>query len=240
MLENPHPKGCPWHIYAEIFGAPEVKYCEETLCQVISEPANTWSNIPMILVGFFAYFFSRRSKNPWFGSLSLSAIAMALMSFIYHMSNNYLTQIIDNLGMYLFVGLIMILNLLKLGWITKSQVGLVYFLGCSLFCGLIYLGHVTGAPFQLLNVVLFPLMYIEFRTLPNRVWAKKRVMASALFFLIALSFQVLELNGFYCDSENHYFQLHMLWHLFNAGAIGSYLYFCYSLDPSHYNRKEEL
>ena len=41
QMQNPHGVGCPWHSITETWGAPNVKWCEETLCQWISEPANT-------------------------------------------------------------------------------------------------------------------------------------------------------------------------------------------------------
>ena len=35
------------------FGAPDIKYCEETLCQIISEPSNTWSNLALVFAGVY-------------------------------------------------------------------------------------------------------------------------------------------------------------------------------------------
>ena len=42
--------GCPWYEAQQSYGAPNVNWCEPTVCSVINEPANTWSNLPYLLV----------------------------------------------------------------------------------------------------------------------------------------------------------------------------------------------
>src|SRR5262245_13387782 len=45
-LMNPE---CPWVGLREWGGLPNVKWCEETLCAVVAEPANTWSNLAFLI-----------------------------------------------------------------------------------------------------------------------------------------------------------------------------------------------
>ena len=40
---------CPWANWSR----PNIKWCEENLCQVITTPANTWSNLVYIIVGLY-------------------------------------------------------------------------------------------------------------------------------------------------------------------------------------------
>ena len=101
-MQNPHGVGCPWHSITETWGAPNVKWCEETLCQWISEPANTWSNLAYIFAAILLW--KTKTKKPSVRTrLNYFSFAIAFCgigSFIYHASNNRLTQFLDFLGMF--------------------------------------------------------------------------------------------------------------------------------------------
>ena len=55
VYPNPHPPNCPWHSSADLLGAPNIKWCEATLCGWISEPANTWSNLLYLVSALALY-----------------------------------------------------------------------------------------------------------------------------------------------------------------------------------------
>ncbi len=63
LYPNPHPPSCPWHAGAELLGAPNIKWCEATVCGWISEPANTWSNVLYLALGLIVYLQCRRSRH---------------------------------------------------------------------------------------------------------------------------------------------------------------------------------
>ena len=98
MLHNPHPPQCFWHKAAQNFGAPDIKYCENTICSFFSEPANTWSNLGFIIVGLLIIFY-RQNKQPY--ELILygpSVLILGIVSFIYHMSNFNSVEKIKTIG----------------------------------------------------------------------------------------------------------------------------------------------
>ena len=90
---NPHGQSCPWFPQAESWGGPNVKWCEETLCHWISEPALTWSNLSYILVAIVITYLSFKNKDDiklkQFGPI---IFFMGAMSFFYHLSNFYGSQ----------------------------------------------------------------------------------------------------------------------------------------------------
>ena len=100
---NPHALGCPWHEAAERLGAPNIKWCESTACAWVSEPANTWSNLAYLLVALVVGWQCRRSTHPELRWMAPALFLMGLLSGIYHASNLYLTQVLDFLGMFLFI-----------------------------------------------------------------------------------------------------------------------------------------
>ena len=62
--QNPHQMQCTWYDLTEKYGAPNIKWCEQTLCQFISEPANTWSNLGFLMVGILIYVYATKNKHP--------------------------------------------------------------------------------------------------------------------------------------------------------------------------------
>ena len=81
-------------------GAPNIKWCEETLCQWVSEPANTWSNLGYLFVALGLFSWAHRSRHHRIHqSFSAVVFSMGLISFVYHLSNFYGTQVLDFIGM---------------------------------------------------------------------------------------------------------------------------------------------
>ncbi len=39
---------CPWYEAQHLFGPPNVNWCEPTVCKIINEPANTYSNLALL------------------------------------------------------------------------------------------------------------------------------------------------------------------------------------------------
>src|SRR4051812_20202982 len=102
---NPHGPLCPWYEITEKIGAPNIKWCEETLCQVISEPSNAWSNLGHIIAALLITYLSLKNKESFelrlFGPI---IFLMGMMSFFYHLSNFYTSQVLDFLGIFFLVG----------------------------------------------------------------------------------------------------------------------------------------
>jgi hypothetical protein len=222
---NPHGLSCPWYPAAEMLGSPNIKWCEETLCQIITEPSNTWSNILFLIVSFYIYKSAKKTKQPELIWLAPAMFLMGLFSLIYHMSNNYLTQMFDFIGMYLFVFWLFVLNLRRLGAIKReNQVKLMVALSVSCTV-LVHVMYLTHTKFQfIVAVAAAAIMYTEYlyfkRNRQNQNISYRNLIVGATFVAFAQISSQLDLNrvSWFCDPQNHFFQGHALWHV--LGAIG--------------------
>lgn len=53
---NQHPSPeCFWWTIADLFGSPNLIWCERTLCAIVSQPANTYSNLMYVLCSLFMW-----------------------------------------------------------------------------------------------------------------------------------------------------------------------------------------
>ena len=102
IYPNPHAPSCPWYPITEKVGAPNLKWCEETLCQWVSEPANTWSNLGYMIVAVIVmYLANRNHQNSKLKQLGPIIFFMGAMSFFYHQSNFYFSQIFSLSNIYI-------------------------------------------------------------------------------------------------------------------------------------------
>ena len=99
--------GCPWHDAQQSFGAPNVDWCEPTTCSIISEPANTWSNLGYLLIGLILI---KKMSQKGIKAFPYAVLAMGTFSFIYHATNNYLSQFFDFVGMFLMMSFLLAFN----------------------------------------------------------------------------------------------------------------------------------
>lgn len=212
MYQNPHGPGCYWFSLAENQGAPNIKWCEETLCQVISEPANTWSNLGYLLIGLFVTFLAFKNKEhirlKVYGPI---IFFMGAMSFFYHMSNFYGSQILDFVGMFLFVGWALGMNLFRL----KKIRNLFSFL--SIFTValtvLVHLMYLKEMKFQLL-ILVSAILIVVTEMKRNSFW----FLLSIGFLIIAFGFSIADGERFWCEPQQHVIQGHAIWHVIASFA----------------------
>lgn len=216
LYPNPHPPMCPWYEYAEKFGSPNIKWCEETLCQWISEPANTWSNMGYILAAIYLFYRTRKSSNKAMKWFAPSMLLMGLGSYFYHASNYYISQIFDFVGMFIFVYWFAILNAFRLGWLKAKQ--LFPALAISSIASTIVLHYMWAnhLKIQLLIVVaVVVILLTEWQaSIKEQKKANHKFFLTGLIFVgSAFTFSVLDGSRAWCDPSNHIIQGHALWHI---------------------------
>jgi len=219
---NPHLHSCPWYPYAQLFGSPNVKWCEETLCHWISEPANTYSNIAYLIAAIYIFWRGYRSGQKELIYLAPAMFLMGAFSFIYHMSNNYLSQVFDFIGMYLFVYWLIILNLRRLKWVSRENQVPFMIAMCVVSTIILHILYMVHIKFQI--IILFAaiaivgteyLLYKKDRLKENRYRA---FIGGLVFIILAQAASLMDGLRIYCDPQNHWFQGHALWHV--LAAIG--------------------
>jgi hypothetical protein len=221
--QNPHGPTCPWYDITERVGAPNLKWCEETICQWVSEPSNTWSNIGFLVCGLVILFYgikkNHHSNMKQFGPI---IFLMGAMSLFYHLSNFYGTQILDFVGMFLFVGWVIGMNLVRLGKLKSNKV-LWFNLGfCFLNCLIMHVMYLTGLKFQALILISgFVIVATEFMARKLIKVHYNWFFASLAILIFAFGFSISDGQRIWCDPSQHgwFSQGHALWHWIGSLAM---------------------
>ncbi len=159
---------------------------------------------------------------------------MGATSFVYHASLNYLTQFIDFLGMYLYLFIALVFNFKRLGWITSRQVNRTYWLINLVWIPILFLVFRNELPVQQVFFigVLVALGFEIFNARRAKVAGAsggisyKNLIVSLGLLALARLCATLDVNGVWCDPQNHWIQGHAAWHLLSAvSTIFLYRYY---------------
>ena len=216
-----HP-GCPWWEMRSTWGEPNVKWCEATLCGWVNEPANAWSNLAYLAVALWCAWQWRVTSSRAMQRFAWTTGLVGLFSFTYHATNNFGTQLLDFIGMYVLVFLLVALNLHRVGWLPSQRVGLVH-VGLTVGCTLL-LPVMKQARFPYQSVVLMAVLVIigtelhlsrragQRETYRDFWWAVGLLAAGAVC-------SVADVTRVWCDPDNHLLQGHAVWHGLSALAL---------------------
>lgn len=228
---NPHGPSCPWYDVTESIGAPNLKWCEETLCQWISEPANTWSNLGYLIAGIYTLYLAIKNKESFelkqFGPI---IFFMGAMSFFYHLSNFYISQILDFVGMYLFTGWAIGMNLIRLGKLERRNLILFNLTVAFVFTIVLHLMYINGLKYQ--SIILIDGLVIigtEYFLRKKTDVNYKNFYVAIFFLIIAFSFSIMDGQRIWCNPQEHgwFSQGHAVWH-WSAAVAMFFIYFHYS------------
>jgi dihydroceramidase len=223
-------------------------YCETVGPGPIAQPANTWSNLAYVAVGFAVLADVRRrrrradpvaliDREPVYGMLlGLTTIGIGIGSFAFHGSMRAWGGFADLLAMHLYLGAVVAYDLVRIhAWSLRR--GLAVWAGFGIGSAMLLLllppqhgrvlfGVLVGVTLLVEAAVSFPaLRPWERRVLrPNRVpwfWAGMASFAAA-FVVWNLS----RTGGVWCDPASLW-QGHALWHLLTATTVWClHRYFC--------------
>lgn len=198
--------------------SPTVNYCEQPTGNFIARPFYAVSNIAFIIIGLLIL--SKGRKTVTSRAFSYSIIIVGLFSFIYDSTYSYLFQLFDIAGMFIFITLLVFLNIKRLGinlncmwrWITLI-LGLliVYF-----FKGEI--GNIIFGVFVLF--VLVSEWFIKEKNL-RRDW-----FIGIILFMSGFVIWIFDATKIFCD-PNNILNGRGVFHLFEAIAA-FYIYRYYS------------
>lgn len=240
-IERPGP-GCFWHPARELFGVPNIEWCEAHRCALVEQPATAHTNLVIIAIGVFILFASRKDREPgrmhFFG---LTILITGILSYIYHSSNNWLTQFFDFVGMFLYSGFLITLNLRRLGKITARQevplyVGLLA-LNVALFFSFHYLFHLKIQYSFLVNLVVILAQEVVIRS-RGKNYDLKFFYWSLAAIIFAESWSLADGTRLYCHPENSFLHGHAVWHCFSGVASLLTYYFYRQFDFGGKSGKE--
>lgn len=234
-MENktiPFGPGCPWYDMYEKWGPSNVKWCEERICAWVNEPANAWSNLGYIIAGILIIIYARKKMKSLGQVFGFFVICVGFTSMLYHASNNYFTQIFDFIGMYMYVYLLLVLNLFKLDWLPRKKVVPLFLTLVVISTLMIPVTRFFSIPYQLIVFLSAVAITVtealhQIRSAKRREkWSYRYFWIALGTFVLALSCSISDVKRFYCDPTNHWLQGHALWHWIGAFAMGfSFMYY---------------
>lgn len=211
--------GCPWYELNQAY-PPNVQWCEAHLCSWITNPANTWSNLAFIIFAWFVWK-SAKKNNPSLKVFGPSLFIVGITSLIYHASNNFFTQFVDFIGMYVFVCLMLSLNLWRMGKLNSNSFPKFYWGQVAFFGILTILGRLLNFPIQgLVLLIGISIVVTEIKLWRAQPETKYKFFIAAIVSLVfAVSWSILDVTRTFCDPHNHFVQGHAIWHLFSAFGL---------------------
>ena len=222
--------GCPWYDLSQ-WALPNVKWCEAPRCSWVVEPANSWSNLAYLVVAFVLWrevrVWSRSGQDTsWLTLFPPAAFAVGLTSFVYHASYTFVFQIADFIGMFVFIGLPLALNLHRLWKWNIRRVWLAIVCSGTLLVVLLYL---AGLPIQVIVALLILAVVASEIALRRRSSRPELPSGSFLLALALLSvagvFSLLDVTRLWCQPTHPFLQGHAIWHLLSATSMVPLFYY---------------
>ena len=209
------PENCPWTIYHGNYPY-EFPICERSLCEWIRQPANTWSNLGMVIIGLYLIFRGLRDRTESDIYLGSSIFIMGVCSFICHASGTPLFVALDVTAIFIFLSLLSALLLLRGGMIAP-KIAIIYFLAFFITALGVQIFLSKG---QILILILFIVLLaiLEIKAL-NRIGEhinRRHLFYALVVLLVAAICIALDYTKTACFPDQHFFQFHALWHLLSG------------------------
>ncbi|MCO4792413.1 MAG: ceramidase domain-containing protein [Bacteriovoracaceae bacterium] len=224
MLNNQ----CPWDQYE-----PATRhFCEAELCQWITKPAESWSNIGFVLIGAYLIHKASKSNRKNLSLVGICSILVGIGSFIFHATATRWGQVLDVSAMMWLLSLPLVLNGARLKVLKDSQVKMAYALFSLL--STVFITFFTKWGIAYFGVFVAVGVFSElklFLNKANKVNYKPYIKLLVTFF-VALGIWITDTFKIICDPNNHIFNGHAAWHLLCALAV-YYIYEFYSQFPEN-------
>jgi hypothetical protein len=196
---------------------PNVRWCEENLCSIVTAPANTWSNLAYVLVGLVMWVAARRLGRSDLRFYGPAAIVVGLFSLVYHASYTFFFQFFDFVGMFVFLDLVILVDLDRLGRIAPKSQLRSWLILVAVSSALVPPLFFAGIPIQLLVVVSIAVwVALEVALLRTRGGPGRLLWLSLALSAAAGLFSASDVTRVLCDPRNHFFQGHATWHVLTA------------------------
>lgn len=234
-------KGCPWYEAQQTFGSSNLNLCEKSSCTYLDEPVNTLSNLLLI---FISVLLIKLMKRPLLKIYGLIGLIMGVASFVYHATNNSLSQYIDFFGMFLLSSFLLNFHLLRFLKKDPAKVGGLFWFVYALHVVMLLPVYFLEMPIQyILLGSAVPVILLDI--LSGHKEGSFRVYKFAkiglALFAFAQTMAIFDAQKIYCNPENLFLHGHVLWHIFGALGILSFAFHIKSvLDFLDQEKNEKL
>lgn len=214
----PLPAGSPWSGWA----LPDMKHCEANLGGWITAPANTWSNLAYIAVGLWIYARSEKRSLLSAGGLGPVSIAVGATSFVFHASYTFAGQVLDYAGMFLLLGWALARGLIRADRLSEESAQTFW---AGLFIAslaILFAFRALGWGIQTIILIqVLALAFLEIQLMRTKRDAPSYAPFWLMQFLLIVAYACWHVDhtDFACRPDNHWLQLHAIWHLVTAAAF---------------------
>lgn len=221
MTIPPMQDGCPWSELSH-WAPPTVKWCEAQVCSWVVEPANTWSNLAYIAFGVWLLLRGRRSGERMDTIFGAAQVVVGLSSLVYHASYTFVLQVFDFMGMYVFMGLLVTFNLVRMRALGRERLWPVYVGAVAALTAATPFIAKTSFPIQgIVGVLVLGTLATEAlaRGRAEQPIAYRWFFVSLALIAAAATCSALDASRIWCDPENHFVQGHAVWHVLSSMSL---------------------
>lgn len=197
------------------------KFCENQLCSIIQQPANTWTNIGYLIVAIVIWKSHHQTNKRVRNLFSLSAFCLFFGSTFFHASATSLGHMCDLMGMF-FVSLTGLTLAYERYFDRTEKQGYYFYLVGTLLSFSVLKIFKTGSLLFLLQILITVFLEFKMKNSPkelNYKYLKWAFICQTLAFII----WYLDVSKIICDPDNHFISGHGIWHLMSAITI--YLFY---------------
>ena len=222
---------CPW----QSFEPASITFCEAQLCAFIQTPANTWSNLAFVIMGYFICVQAYRQHREVLASLGVICIILGMGSFVFHATGTFVGEVLDVGAMFMLVIYAICFSAWRAHRLSIKKLAGLY--GALLFVSIALLldQHWMGIAIfaALVSVCFLYEIYLKY-------FSEERVNRRLLLAVVGcftLSYVIWwgDITKRWCLPNNHWLQGHALWHTLNAFSV----YFLYKFYSQFFNSSEK-
>lgn len=206
---------CPWMQYPR----GNFPLCEEALCAWIRQPANTYSNIGFFIVAFYLIYLYLKNESKNGLGFGICTILIGLASGLAHSAGTKLFGFFDFAAIFSAFSLYAAKNTVYTNTLKTKNIFLVtalFFVPAALLLfNFTILREVIFGSF-VIGLLVWESKILKAQGKPFLVASNKKTLGVFLIGAICLG---LDASKVICDPQNHFFQMHSLWHLCCATSI---------------------
>ena len=211
-----------WSTWRPATCMPVDCFCEAVGEGFVRQPANAWSNLAFVLAGLFIV---RGPTQPQLGArvllrddggvrmlYGMTCVAIGVGSWLYHASLSFVGQWLDVLAMYLLPSCLALVNLVRVGRISRRTLVPLWLTLNAVLGGLLYLSPLWRRETFVALVLAF---------IASEVWSRRRLQAAmerrflvtaVAAIVLAITIWILDLEHILCWPDS-LIQGHSAWHV---------------------------
>jgi hypothetical protein len=206
---------CPWMQHPR----GSFPLCEEALCQWIRQPANTYSNIGFFIFAFLLIYLYVKKQSVNGLGFGICSIFIGCASFLAHSSGTKIFGFFDFAAIFTAFSLYAAKNTIYTNTLKTKNVFAVFALffvpAALLLYNFIVLREVIFATF-VIGLLVWESRILNAQGKPFLTSSNKKLLGVFLFGAVCLA---LDSSKIICNPQNHFFQMHSLWHICCATSI---------------------